>query len=150
MLLRRKALGVACLAAACVVSVSSPCRGADGDTRKKAERVSAYVTLAETITRVGLQVGGMLERHPYDRPLMVYARDLGRLHAKAMVNLTPPEGAEDVHRHFKEAVACFALAADAHCSGDFPTARTHREKCAREFNRALIEVIKLRKEGAIP
>ncbi|HPD16835.1 MAG TPA: hypothetical protein PLE19_17960 [Planctomycetota bacterium] len=120
------------------------------DAKKKAERISSYVNLAETISRVGIQVGAMLDKNPYDRALYQYAKELGALHAKAILKLTPPEGAEDLHSKFKEAVTEFALMADALCSGDFPAARKHREACGRDFGRALLEVVKLRKEGAIP
>lgn len=127
------------------------CRaGASEDPKKKAERVSSYVVLADTITRIGLQVGGMLEKHPYDKALCQYAKELGALHAKAVLRLTPPEGAEDLHAAFKEAVLAFAQAADAHASGDYATGRRYREKCVKEFNKAILEVVKLRKEGVIP
>jgi len=124
--------------------------GGTDDPKKKAERVSSYVNVAETITRIGLQVGVMLEKHPYDRALCQYAKELGALHAKAILRLTPPEGAEGVHESFKDAVANFALCTEAHSAGDFPTARRHREKCVKEFNKTLIEVIKLRQSGVIP
>lgn len=127
------------------------CRGgAADDPRKKAERVSSYVNLAETITRIGLQVGVVLEKHPYDKALCQYAKELGALHARAVARLTPPEGAEDLHARFKDAVTEFAQAADGYSSGDYPTARKHRETCVRDFNRALLEVLKLKREGVIP
>ncbi len=136
---------------AVLLALGGVCRGgAADDPKKKAERVSSYVTLAETITRVGLQVGAMLEKHPYDRALCQYAKELGALHARAVARLTPPEGAEDLHAKFKDAVTEFAQAADGFASGDYSTARKHREACVRDFNRALLEVIKLRKDGVIP
>jgi len=134
-----------------VCTLAAVCRGgAADDPKKKAERVSSYVTLAETITRIGLQVGDMLDKHPYDKALCQYAKELGALHAKAVVRLTPPEGAEGVHDNFKEAVANFALCAEALAAGDYPKARMHREKCVKEFNRTLLEVFKLRQTGVIP
>ncbi len=133
-----------------LLALCAVCRGAAEDPKKKAERVSSYVNLAETITRIGLQVGVMLEKHPYDRALCQYGKELGALHARAVARLTPPEGAEDLHAKFKEAVAEFALAADNYASGDYPAARKHRETCVRRFNESLLEVAKLRKEGIIP
>ncbi|MBM4038064.1 MAG: hypothetical protein FJ290_06075 [Planctomycetes bacterium] len=142
---------VGCVCMGLVCALAAVCRGeAPDDAKKKAERVSSYVNLAETITRIGLQVGGMLAKHPYDKALCQYAKELGALHAKAITRLTPPEGAEGVHDNFKEAVANFALCAEAHSAGDFPKARMHREKCVKEFNRTLLEVIKLRQSGVIP
>lgn len=136
---------------AAFVLAAGLCRGgAADDPKKKAERVSSYVTLAETITRIGLQVGGMLEKHPYDRALCQYAKELGALHAKAILRLTPPEGAEDVHACFKEAVVSFAQATDAQAAGDYAAGRRHREKCIKEFNKTIFEIIQLRKSGVIP
>ena len=148
-----RAICVAACSASVVVAIglSPPCHGgAADDARKKAQRVSSYVLVAETITRVGLQVGRMLETHPYDKALSRYARELGRLHAKLYAGLTPPPGADDLHRHFREAVAGFAKSAEAHCAADYAAARGHREKCLRDFTRALAEVVKLRREGTIP
>lgn len=146
---RASVLGV-CLGVLSVL-LAGVCRaGATDDPKKKAERVSSYVNLAETITRIGLQVGVMLEKHPYDKALCQYAKELGALHAKAVARITPPEGAEGVHESFKEAVANFALTADALCSGDYTASRRYREKCVKEFNKTLLEVFKLRKEGVIP
>ena len=140
-----------CVCMALVCALASVCRAeATDDAKKKAERISSYVTLAETITRIGLQVGVMLEKHPYDKALSQYAKELGALHAKAIVRLTPPEGAEGVHDNFKEVVANFALCTEAHATGDFPKARTHRDTCVKEFNRTLFEVAKLRRSGVIP
>ncbi|MBM4033273.1 MAG: hypothetical protein FJ291_16030 [Planctomycetes bacterium] len=137
--------------APCLVLVAGLSRGGAADeAKKKAERVSSYVTLAETITRIGLQVGVMLEKHPYDKALCQYAKELGALHARAILKLTPPEGAEGVHEAFKEAVTNFAFCTDAYASGDYPKARTHREKCVKEFNKTIVEIIKLRGSGAIP
>ena len=142
---------VGCVCLGLVFTLAAVCRGeATDDAKKKAERISSYVTLAETITRIGLQVGVMLEKHPYDKALCQYAKELGALHAKAVVRLTPPEGAEGVHESFKEAVASFALCTEAHAAGDFPKARTCRDKCVKEFNKTLFEVAKLRRSGAIP
>ncbi len=138
------------LCLACVLAAGLCRAGAADDTKKKAERVSSYVNLAETITRIGLQVGVMLEKYPYDKALCQYAKELGALHAKAILKLNPPEGAEDLHAVFKEAVLAFAQAADAQSSGDYAAGRRYREKCVKEFNRTLLEVFKLRKEGVIP
>ena len=136
---------IGCLLAAAV------CRGGEEeDPKKKAERVTSYVLLAETITRVGMEVGGMLDKHPYERPLCQYAKELGALHAKAILKHTPPKGAAGIHACFKEAVTSFALAADAQSDGDYPAARRHRERCVKQFAKTLLEVIKLRKEGVIP
>jgi len=138
----------------CVALAAGVCRGGTPDeakdAKKKAERVASYVTLVETITRVGIQVGAMLEKHPFDRALGIYTRDLGRLHAKALGNLTPPEGAESLHEKFKDAVLAFARMGEAFCAGDYPTARKQREDCVRDFNRALLEAIRLKKEGVVP
>lgn len=135
----------------CLALAPGAVRAGDADeAKKKAERITSYVNLAETISRVGIQVGAMLDKTPYDRALYQYAKELGALHAKAILKLTPPEGAENLHAKFKDAVTEFASMADALCSGDFPGARKHREACVRDFNRALLEVVKLRKEGAIP
>jgi len=141
-------LGVACAA---VVLASTPARAGDADeAKKRAQRISSYVVLTGAIARVGLQVNGMLEKHPYEQPLARYARELSRLHAKLFAGLTPPPGAEGLHKDFKRAVAGFAKAADAHCDGDYAAANKHRRACLRDFTRALAEVVKLKQEGAIP
>jgi hypothetical protein len=125
--------------------------GSAADARKKqAKRVTSYVLLAETIARVGIQVGGMLDQHPYDRVLCRYARELGRLHARLFSELTAPPGAESLHRKFTEAIKGFAAAAEAYCAADYPTAAKHRQKCIREFNKSLIELIKMKQRGTIP
>jgi len=141
-----------CLVAALVVAAPSVgWGGSAADERKKqAQKVTSYVTLAETIARVGVQVGGMLEKNPYDRPLARYARELGRLHAKLLTSLTPPEGAEDLHSKFTEAVKNFAKSAEAHCNADYAAAQSHGEKCLRDFNKALVELIKMKQRGVLP
>jgi hypothetical protein len=124
--------------------------GEANEARKKAERVASYVCLAETVARVGLQVGGMLAQHPFDRALSTYARELGRLHESFYAKLAPPEGAEDLHRRFKEAVTSFTKAAEAHCAADYAAARKWRDENTRDFLKALVELAKLQKEGIVP
>jgi len=139
------------LLAAALALASGVCRGAEpADAKKKAQRVTSYVNVVETMARVGIQVGWMLERNPYDRALSQYATELGALHVRAMGKLTPPEGAEALHRRFKKAVTEFALTAAAFRSGDYPGARKHGEACRRAFNLSILEVQKLRKKGVIP
>jgi len=148
---RRSPLSAVCC---CLVLALAVARGSHAgqqeDPKKKAQRVTSYVLLAEAITRVGIQVGAMLDQHPYDPALTRYARDLGRLHAKAIEKLTPPEGAEALHESFKAAVLDFSKAAEAYCAADYTTARRHRDACVRDFTKALAEVAKLKREGAIP
>jgi len=128
----------------------APAQGADKETQKRAKAVSSYVVLCETISRIGIQVGVMLQRHPYDKALARYARDLGQLHARFMTNLKPPPGAEDLHRKFTQAVANFARSARARYEGDYPTARSFGDKCMKNFAESIEEVLKLKKRGVIP
>jgi hypothetical protein len=144
----RPLLGVTLLLAIAATRVA---QGSDADeARKKAQRVASYVCLAETVSRVGLQVGGMLALHPFDRALATYARELGRLHESFYAKLTPPEGAETLHKSFKEAVTGFAKSAEAHCATDYATARKWRDECLRDFTKALAEVAKLQQQGIVP
>ena len=144
-------LTAAFLGAALVLGPALPGYGGTAaEARKKAKRVTSYVVLAETIARVSGQVGGMVERHPYEKALATYARELGRLHAKLYAKLTPPEGAEKLHSEFQEAINEFATASDAHAAGDYRTAHKYRQKALRQFAKSLLEVLKLKKSGTIP
>ena len=141
--------------AAGMLAVSLAALGATPDetpdeTRKKAKRVSSYIAFCETVGRVGIQVGGMAEHHPYDKAVVTYAREISRLHARLFEKLTPPEGAETLHKRFKEAVTEFAKAAEAHYQADYSAAHKHRQKAVRDFIRALAEIGKLRRKGTIP
>jgi len=139
------------MGAALTVAIPGGAQGATpADARKKAQRASSYVRLAETITRVSLQVAGMLSKHPYDRALCAYARELGWVHARLYAKLSPPQGTEKLHRRFKQAVARFSKAADAHSAADYPTARKNWEKCIAEFTKALGELVKMKRQGVIP
>ena len=120
------------------------------DARTKAKRATSYVLLAEAIARVAIQVGGMTDREPYDKAIATYARSLGRLHAKFLAKLNPPEGAETLHKKVKEAGAEFARMAEAHYKADYATARKHREKCLKQFTQALLEVARMKRQGVIP
>jgi hypothetical protein len=141
-------VGVLC---ATLVLVCAQARAGEGeDAKKRAQRITSYVVVTGAIARVGLQVNGMLGKHPYEQPLARYARELSRLHAKLFAGLTPPPGAEGLHKDFKRAVNGFAKAADAHCDGDYAAANKHRRACLRDFTRALAEVVKLKQQGDIP
>ena len=148
---RSMILTTLCLGAALVLGPAlSGSGGTAAEARKRAKRVTSYVVLAETIARVSVQVGGMVERQPYDKALATYARELGRLHAKLYAKLTPPQGAEKLHKEFQEAISEFATASDAHAAGDYRTAHKYRQKAVRQFAKALLEVLKLKKNGTIP
>ncbi|MBL7224468.1 MAG: hypothetical protein ISS72_11515 [Candidatus Brocadiae bacterium] len=120
------------------------------EARKKAKRVTSYITFCETVGRVGIQVGGMVEHNPYDKALITYAREIGRLHVRLYSKLTPPEGAETIHKHFKEAITEFAKAAEAHSSADYATGHKHRKQAIADFLKAIAEINKLRRKGTIP
>ncbi|NQT52766.1 hypothetical protein HQ576_11970 [bacterium] len=120
------------------------------DALRKAKRATSYVMLAETVSRVSLQVGGMTDREPFDKALAWYARSLGRLHVQLYDKLTPPEGVESLHAKYKSAVAEFAQMAEAHYKADYPTARKHREKCVKEFIQAVGQLAKLKRDGVMP
>jgi hypothetical protein len=141
----------AAAAVAAVLGLAAPGRGGTADeARKKAERATSYVLLAETVTRTSLQTAGMLDRQPFDKALAFYARGLGRLHVQLYEKLTPPEGTEGLHKQVQEAVDEFALMAEAHYSADYPTSRKHRENCVKEFLQALAELQKLKRQGVVP
>ena len=120
------------------------------EARKNAQRVTSYITFCETVGRVGIQVGGMVEHSPYDKALITYARELGRLHVRLYDKLTPPEGAEALHKHFKAAITEFALAADAHYRADYAEGHKHRKEAVGEFLKVIVEINKLKKKGTIP
>ena len=140
----------AALVAAGLAMTCGVARAADKEAQKRTKAVSSYVVLCETISRIGLQVGLMVQRHPFDRALARYARDLGQLHARFVTNLTPPPGAEDLHRKFSRAVVNFARSAKARYEGDYATARKFGDKCLADFREAVDEVLKLKKRGVIP
>ena len=144
------ALGALLIAAVAFGGASST-RDEDPDAvRKKAQRVSSYITFCETIARVGIQVGGMVEHHPYDKALITYARELSRLHGRLYSKLTPPQGAETLHKHFKAAVEGSAKAADAHYKADYAAGHKYRKEAVGDFLKALVEINKLKRKGAIP
>ena len=124
--------------------------GSAEGVRTKAKRVTSYVAFCETVGRVGIQVGGMVDRHPYDKALATYAREIGRLHVRLFDKLTPPEGAEALHKRFREAVAGFARSADAHYRTDYAEARKQRKDALAGFLKALGELAKLKRKGVIP
>ena len=82
--------------------------------------------------------------------LAIYAREIGRLHARLFDKLTPPEGAEALHKRFKEAVVGFANSADAHYRTDYAEARKQRKDALGGFLKALGELAKLNRKGSIP
>jgi hypothetical protein len=148
---RSTVLAMVCLGGALVLAPVLPSHGGTAaEARKKAKRVTSYVVLAETIARVSVQVGGMVERNPYDKALATYARELARLHAKLYAKLTPPPGAEDLHKEVQEAINDFAAASDAHAAGNYRAAHKRRQKAVRQFAKSLLEVLKLKKDGTIP
>jgi len=120
------------------------------ELRKKARRVTSYITLCETIGRVAIQVGGMLGNNPYDKAVTIYARDLSRLHLQFFQKLTPPEGAEALHKRVKEAIEEFASAADAHYKADYAEGHKHRKNAIQQFLKAIAEIAKMRRKGTIP
>lgn len=120
------------------------------ELRKKAKRVSSYITLCETLGRVTIQVGGMLENNPYDKAVSIYARDISRLHLQFFQKLTPPEGAEMLHKRVKEAIEEFARAADAHAKADYAEGHKRRQKAIQEFLKAIAEIGRMRRKGTIP
>lgn len=119
-------------------------------TRKDAAKVTSYVLLAETVTRVSLQVGDMLRLHPQDRAVAAYAKELGRLNATIYAKLKPPKGAEILHKRFGSSVENFGLMADAYAKADYKTAAQHRIKCVEEFTKSLEELIRMKKRGIMP
>jgi hypothetical protein len=148
---RRDAIVGAVVASVVLMGGAVPCGAASADAaREEAKAATSYVLLAETISRVSLQVGGMLDRHPFDRALAYYARGLGRLHVRMYEKLTPPEPARILHRRFKEAVAEFAQMAEAHYKADYKTSRKHRERCVKDFLQALGELNRMKKRGLVP
>ena len=124
--------------------------GEASEVRKNAKRVTSYIALCETVSRVGIQVGGMLDHHPYDKAMATYAREIGRLHVRFFNKLTPPAGAEGVHKRFTQSVLGFALAADAHYRADYAEARKQRKEAIDAFLRALGELRRLVRKGVIP
>ena len=148
---RSTAFLAALLAAATALASASSTREPDPDAvRKKAQRVSSYIVFCETVARVGIQVGAMVEHHPHDKALVTYARELSRLHLRLYNKLSPPEGAETLHQRAKAAIEGAAVAADAHYKADYATARKQRKEAAGEFLKAIVEINKLKKSGAIP
>ena len=142
-------LGVLLVAAAAMGGATST-RDEDPDaTRKQAQRVSSYIFFCETVARVGIQVGGMVETHPYDRALVTYSRELSRLHLRLYSKLTPPQGAEMLHKRFKAAIEGAAKAAEAHHKADYATAHKQRAEAAGDFLKALVEIHSLKKKGTI-
>ena len=148
---RLASVAAICVSAALALGGTSSRNGDTPDeARRKAKRAASYVLLAESICRVSLQVGGMTDRHPFDRALAAYARGIGGLHAKFLAKLTPPEGAEALHKRVTKAVNDFARMADAHYNADYPTARRHRERCVRDFTLGLVELNRMKRRGIIP
>ncbi|MFW6161987.1 MAG: hypothetical protein ACODAJ_04410 [Planctomycetota bacterium] len=148
----RPATGLAALLSAAVAFAGASSTREEGpDTlRKRAQAVSSYIVFCETVARVGLQVGGMVERNPYEKPLVVYARELTRLHVRLYSKLTPPPGAETLHQRFKAAVEGAARAAKAHAKADYATAQKHRKQALGDFLKAIAEINRLKKTGTIP
>jgi len=124
--------------------------GAAEATRKEAAKVTSYVLLCETITRVSLQVADMLRLHPQDRAVAAYAKEMGRLNAKIYAKLTPPKGTEILHKRFGSSVANFAKMAEAYAGGDYEAAAKHRIKCREEFTKSLQELMRMKKRGIMP
>ena len=120
------------------------------EARKKAKRITSYITFCETVGRVGIQVGGMVEHNPYDKALITYAREIGRLHVRLYSKLTPPEGAENIHKHFKDAITEFAKAAECHYKADYAAGHKHRKQAMAEFLKTVAEIGKARRKGTIP
>jgi hypothetical protein len=148
--MRTRVLCVAATLAASLAALGATTDETPDETRKKAKRVSSYIAFCETVGRVGIQVGGMAEHHPYDKAVVTYVREISRLHARLFAKLTPPEGAETLHKRVKDAVTEFAKAAEAHYQADYSTAHKHRQKALHDFVRALAEIGKLRRNGTIP
>jgi hypothetical protein len=148
---RTSLLAFLCLLAGTLLSAArAGYGGEDDEARKKAERVASYVCLAETVSRVGLQVGAMLDAHPQDRALTTYAQELARLHENLYAKLTPPEGAEVLHKKFRDALTNFSKAAEGYAAADYTSAAKYRGECIRDFNAALVQVIKMKQRGALP
>jgi hypothetical protein len=137
--------GTALLASPLAAAGESP-----DEIRKKAQRVNAYIALSETVGRVGIQVGGMLEHHPYEKALSIYARDIARLHHELFQKLTPPEGAEKLHKRMQDAVANFARAANAPYKADYAASNQYGKEAAGDFLQAIAEIGRLRRKGVIP
>ncbi len=119
-------------------------------SRKDAAKVTPYVLLCETITRVSLQVADMLRLHPQDRAVAAYAKEMGRLNAKIYAKLVPPKGAEILHKRFGSSVSSFGKMGEAYAAGDYSGAAKHRIKCREEFAKSLQELIRMKKRGIMP
>jgi hypothetical protein len=138
-------LGLALARGAAFAAEESP-----EEIRKKAKRVASYIALCETVGRVGIQVGGMLEHHPYEKAMSIYARDIARLHHQLFQKLPPPEGAEKLHKRMQDAIEAFARSADAHYKADYATSNKYRKEAMQEFLKAIAEVGRMRRDGTIP
>lgn len=117
--------------------------------RNKADQVISYVALAETITRVDIQIAEVLNKHPTDRTLAAYAVEVGRLHDKLYAKMNPPDGTDDFHRRFKAMLANFTKSAEARMKADFADAKRYGDECGKAFLQALVELGKMRDEGVL-
>ncbi len=124
--------------------------GAAETSRKDAAKVTSYVHLCETITRVSLQVADMLRLHPQDRAVAAYAKEMGRLNATIYAKLKPPAGTEILHKRFGSSVENFGKMANAYAAAKFDEAAKYRIKCREDFTKSLQELIRMKKRGIMP